>query len=659
MAAKTIRTVNIPQWQQAIRDRCRHPSGSFIEFDRDVLNGSIPDRFEKMVRMYPDRVAVKTDSHEFTYDNLNGLANRIAHAILEKRGEGAEPVALMLDHDAPVIGAIMGMLKTGKFFVPMNPSLPRRRLEYMLEDSRAVMMLTDAKNLPMAIELVQEGFELINVDELDEGLSADNVGLPIPPDAYTYFPYTSGTTGGPKAVVQNHVNAMQDILIRTGCFRICPEDRLTLLTFGTGSAMKNIFTALFNGAALYPMNVAEKGLAHFADWLIGERVTIYISGSPLFRHFVDTLTGVEEFPDLRLIRLGSESLTKRDVDLYKKHFSSDCVLVNGLASTEAGTQGLYFMDKETEIHGSTVPVGYAVDGKEILLVDEEGNEVGPGQAGEIVVRSRYLSPGYWRRSDLTQTAFTEDPAAAGERTFRTGDMGTRLPDGCLVHQGRKDFQVKIRGYTVALSEVERALLDLEYVKQCVVTTREDGPNNMRLVAYIVLDGKIPSTVSAIRRWLADRLPGYMVPSSFVLLEALPLSLNGKVDRRALPDPGDGRPEIDTPFVRSRTPVEVELANIWADVLRLDRVGVHDGFFDLGGHSLMASQVVSRAITAFRVELPLKSLFESPTVEQMALVITENRARKANQAEVGRMLAELEALTEGQAKELLSHEPVAD
>ncbi|MCH8063697.1 MAG: non-ribosomal peptide synthetase, partial [Chloroflexi bacterium] len=486
-----------------------------------------------------------------------------------------------------------------------------------------------------------------------------NVGLPIPPDAYAYFVYTSGTTGEPKAVVQDHVYILHDILLRTNSFRVCPEDRLTLLTFGTGSAMKNIFIALLNGAALHPTNVAERGLAHFADWLIREHITFYLSGSALFRHFVDTLTGDEEFPDLRLIRLGSESLTKRDVDLYKKHFSSDCVLVNGLASTEAGTQGLYFMDKETEIHGSTVPVGYALDGKEILLLDDEGNEVGPRQMGEIAVRSRYLSPGNWRRPDLTQAAFTEDPDAAGMRTYRTGDMGTRLPDGSLVHQGRKDFQVKIRGYTVALSEVERGLLDLEYVKQCVVTTREDGPNNMRLVAYIVPDGERPPRVSAMRRGLADRLPGYMVPSSFVVLEALPLSLNGKVDRNALPDPGNGRPEIDTPFVQSRTPVEVELANIWADVLRLDRVGIQDGFFDLGGHSLMASQVVSRAITAFRVELPLKSLFESPTVEQMALVITENRARKADQAEVGRMLAELEALTEEQAKELLSHEPVAD
>ncbi|MCH8064039.1 MAG: AMP-binding protein, partial [Chloroflexi bacterium] len=623
MAAKTVGTVNMPQWQQAIRDRCRHPSGNFVGFDRDALNRSIPDRFEKMVRMYPDRVAVKTDSHEFTYDSLNGLANRIAHAVMEKRGEGAEPVALMLDHDAPVIGAIMGLLKTGKFFVPMNPSLPRRRLEYMLEDSQAVLMLTDAKNLPLARELVQEGFELINVDELDESLSPDNVGLPIPPDAYAYLLYTSGTTGEPKAVVQDHVNAIHDIIVRTSPFHICSEDRLTLLTFGTGSAMKNIFTSLLNGAALYPMNVAEKGLAHFADWLIKERVTIYISGSPLFRHFVDTLTGEEGFPDIRLIRLGSDTLTKRDVELYRKHFASDCVLVNGLASTEAGTQGLYFMDKETEIHGNTVPVGYAVEGKEILLLDDEGNEVGSGQMGEITVRSRYLSPGYWRRPDLTQAAFTEDPDAAGERTYRTGDMGTKLPDGCLLHQGRKDFQVKIRGYTVALSEVEKALLDLEYVKRCVVTTREDGPNDKRLVAYIVPDGESPPRVSAIRRALGDRLPGYMVPSSFVVLDALPLALNGKVDRNALPNPGNGRPEIDTPFVQPRTPVEVELANIWADVLRLDRVGIRDGFFDLGGHSLMASQVVSRAITAFRVELPLKSLFESPTVEQMALVITGN------------------------------------
>jgi acyl carrier protein len=275
--------------------------------------------------------------------------------------------------------------------------------------------------------------------------------------------------------------------------------------------------------------------------------------------------------------------------------------------------------------------------------------------GEIGVRSGYLSLGYWRRPDTTEAKFLPDPDGGDRRICRTGDLGRMSPDGCLEHLGRKDFQVKIRGLRVEVTEVERALRAVDSVREAVVLAREDHSGDKHLVAYIVPAPNASLSISDIRSDVENKVPSHMVPSRFILLDALPLTATGKVDRRALPDPGKSRPNLDTPFVASRTPVEKELSQIWAEVLSLEQIGVHDSFIELGGHSLLATQIVSRALDKFRVEVSLQSLFESPTVGDMATVITRNQTKKAGEAELARMLDELEALSDEEAKQLLAGE----
>jgi hypothetical protein len=263
---------------------------------------------------------------------------------------------------------------------------------------------------------------------------------------------------------------------------------------------------------------------------------------------------------------------------------------------------------------------------EILLLGDDGNEVEPNQIGEIAVRSRYLCPGYWRKPDLTRAAFLSDAESGEERTYRTGDLGLMLEDGCLFHMGRKDFQVKLRGHRIEVAEIEAALLSAGNIKEALVTLRDDGPGDQRLVAYLVPAGRPAPTVALLRRALSEKLPGYMVPSAFVIMDALPLLPNGKVDRRALPIPGRARPDLVNPFVAPRTSVEEVLASIWAEVLGLDQVGVHDNFLELGGDSLLAGRVISRVISRLRVEVRLRSLLDSPTVADMAVVITRTQNR---------------------------------
>jgi len=275
---------------------------------------------------------------------------------------------------------------------------------------------------------------------------------------------------------------------------------------------------------------------------------------------------------------------------------------------------------------------------EVLLLDEDGTAVRPDDIGEIAIRSRYLSPGYWRRPDLTAAAFRPDPAGGPERIYRTGDLGRRLPDGCLVHLGRKDFQVKIRGFRVEVAEVEGALLSLPTVQEAVVVAREDRPGDRRLVAYLVPTARPAPTVTALRQTLAAVVPDYMLPAAYVLLDALPKTPGGKVDRRALPPPGRTRPALDQPLVAPRTPVEATVGAIWQEVLGLDELGIHDNFFDLGGHSLAASQVLARVTETLHVDLPLRVLFAAPTVAGVAVAVVQGLMQDVAPDERARLLS---------------------
>ena len=598
------------------------------------------------MRRYSDWIAFKTKRKTFSWDALNRAANRVARTVLATYQNRERPIALLVDQENSIVAGL-GVLKTGGFYCPL-PHIPARN-NYILNESESTEILTDTKHLALATELAQKDCQIVNVDELDPRLSTENLGLPISPDAFAYIAYTSGSTGEPKGVVNTHCRVIHGIG-HDKRFKLGPEDRFT----NVGSSESNAFYALLSGAASFPWYVREEGLVHLAAWLVQEEITVYRSGPRVFRQFVSSLTGKEEFPKLRAINLAGEPMCRGDVELYRKHFSSDCLLINTLGTREVGPFSVYVIDKETEVTGETVPVGYAMPEKEVLLLNNDGQRVGFNQVGEITVKSRYLSMGYWRRPDLTKAKFLPDPEGGDRRIYLTGDLGRMSPDGCLEHLGRKDFQVKIRGLRVDVSEVEKALVSHPSVKEAIVTTRKDQSGDAQLVAYFVPSSHLVPTVSSLRILLREKLPDYMIPSAFIKLDAIPLTPtgSGKVDRRALLDPGKERPDVDTPYVPPRTPVEEKVATIWTEVLALNLVGIHDNFLELGGHSLAATRVVSQVIKTFQVEIPLTSLFEAPTVTEMAAVIVERQARKLKQEDLDRILAELESLSDNEVQRLV-------
>jgi len=603
------------------------PTNVFTEFLKGEIEQSIAKRFEAQLEKHPQKIAVKTFRHEWTYEYLNQVANHVANRLAERCGGKPRRVGLLLEQDAPMVASIIGTLKAGNTYVPLDPTYPVQRLAYIIEDSQTGLLLTNDLNISLAKELTGESVVLINIDDIDFSEKIANPDIYAEPDRLAYILYTSGSTGRPKGIMQNHRNVLHFIRVYTNSLHISHEDRLTLVSsYSFDAAVMDIYGALLNGATLYPVNIKEEGIIGLPSWLVEQKVTIYHSTPTVYRAFIDTLTDSDLFPHMRLVVLGGEAVYKRDVDSYKRHFGRHCLFVNGLGPTESTVSIQYFLDKQSEIQRSRVPIGYAVEDTEILLLNRYGTY--DDVYGEIAIRSTNVALGYWNKSEETEKSFLPDPDGGTRRIYLTGDLGRWLPNGSLEFVGRKDFQVKIRGYRIETAEIENYLLEHPKIKNVSVITKEINGES-RLVAYIVVHRVQALDDLNLRQFLKERLPSYMIPSAFVKLDYLPLTPTKKIDRNQLKlleviiDK-----TLSTDCVAPRTEVEQKIASIWQEVLGREKVGIHDNFFELGGHSLIAVQMISHIRRVLDVELPLRSLFENPTVAGLTATIEQEKGMPA-------------------------------
>jgi amino acid adenylation domain-containing protein len=635
------------------------PANAFARFERSEIEQAITKRFEAQVRKYPERVAVKTATHEWSYAELNANANQIAHSILELVGDSEARIALLFAHDAPMIAGMLGVLKAGKTYVPLDPSNPVERLSHLLQDSQAITIVTNEENLELVRKLT--GVHAINVDSLDSSVPDGDPNLTIDPSSLAYILYTSGSTGRPKGVMQNHRNVLHFIRAYTNNLHLNAGDRLTLLSsYCFDAAVMDIYGALLNGATLYPLDIKENGFNVLRETLSEQGITIYHSTPTVYRYFVNEFwstpaergvpggaapLGWQRCGDgaldcLRLVVLGGEEVTPSDVELFKQNFSDDCLLVNGLGPTESTVSLQYFIDKQTAISGERVPVGYPVDDTEVFLISRAGKRA--EIYGEIAIRSEHVALGYWRNATATDAAFggnptrgpqTGSPAGVGAvregaaRVYRTGDMGRRLSDGSIVFAGRKDLQIKIRGVRIEPGEIESALTKLPGVRECAVIATANGSSDRRLVAYVVNQSGWSMDASDLLMSLKEKLPDYMVPAAFVVLDGLPLTSSGKLNRRALPVPEISDRTAELTGAAPRTPTEKLLAEIWRDVLGVPQIGIKENFFDLGGHSLLAVRLFAQVEKRFGRRWPLATLFQAPTIAQFAATIEKEWSPK--------------------------------
>ena len=613
----------------------------FVEFTKAEIEQSIPHRFEQQVRSNPSRLAVCDGNRQVSYRELNELANAVAWNIIEQRGVQPEPVAILLEQGVWPLAAILGILKAGKFYVPLEPSDPLARLTYMMEDADAPLIVTDQRNRGLAATLAPEDCLFSVVEELPTATAGDP-DISVSPDALANIVYTSGSTGLPKGVYTNHRNVLWLIHQYTNAIRITRADRLSLLrSINFNGAVKDVFGSLLNGASLFPFDLHSKGFAPMAQWLSTSQITVYCSVATVFRQFLDHLPPTAHFSHVRVILIGAEPVYQHDVKQARRFFSPGCVVRHSFGTSESGTACILTVKPGCEVGPGPLPSGFPLENVHVHIWDEDGREAGPNQAGEIVVGSPYMALGYWRKPDLTAAKFIPDPGDSTRRLYRTGDLGRLRPDGYLIHLGRKDDQVKIGSRRVEIGEIEAAFLDLDEINEAAVVARPDRRDRPRLVAYVTSHDPTNLSLADLKRRLRFRLPAYMIPSAIVMLPALPKTPVGKTDRHQLPAPDPSRPMLDTPYKAARTPIEDELVDIWSSVLDIDQIGIHDAFLELGGNSLLAIEIVQLAIRAFHVEIPLQVLFEAPTVADMALAIVQNKAQDSYTESLEGLLNQLE------------------
>ena len=627
-----------------------------IPFTDDEIEQSISERFEQQVRAGGDRLAIKSPEQSFTYAELNRTANRLARQILSLRGDRVEAVALMFDYGASILAATLAVLKAGKFYLVLDPTYPRERLAYMLADSGSSLIITDRNNFSVGSELAQDGKKVVNLDDVKDDFSSDNLETHPAADALALLLYTSGSTGNPKGAMHTHKSVVVEVRNLTNAWHIGAHDRWVLyssMSFAT--SIRTIYCTFLNGGSIYPYDLKERGFSALPEWLRSNRITIWRTLPTTFRNFMVTLPPDLTFPDVRLLTIGGEPVLRGDVELFNRHCATSSVIAHGMGPTECFTVCQNYIPHGTQIKESKLTIGWPLPDKEILLLDESGSEVRDGEVGEICVRSRYIATGYWHNSERTRDAFRPDPSDERFRIYHTGDLGMRGENGCLTHVGRVDFQVKVRGFRIEVSEIEVALRAMDGVHDAVVVAREDSNGENRLIAYFV-PSKWPAPItSQMRKALAATLPDYMMPSVFVCLEALPQTPNGKTDRLRLPIPCHERPTLDVPYTAPSTFLEKELSRIWSDMLAIEPVGIHDNFFELGGDSLRATKIVVRILKELRAEISLKTLFDAPTIAQLVMEISAHYAGRPKGARLAALLEQVGSLSDEEIGEWLQRD----
>ena len=633
-----------------VTQRILPPNREAVSFPADEINGSIIRRFEKIAAQRPEAIAVKFESHVWTFETLNCWANRIARAVIERRGTHSKPIALLFGPGVNSIAAILGVQKAGKFFFAIDRQFPVERARFLSTDTQAPLIVTDGRHLGLADTFKLDSQAILNIDELADTLSPENLNLTIAPEDRAALMYTSGSTGEPKGIVETHRHCLENARLNTVAMGIVAEDRIALIHSISFSASKvALHTALLNGAALLPFDIKAQGIDRFAAWLAEERITVLHCPPPIFRQLADAARG--SLADLRLIRLTGALIARADFELYKEKFSPRTLLETGMGSSETGQICSAIFDHDSSFPEGGSPAGYAYEGRNVLLLDANGCAVDAGMPGEIVVKGHSFTQGYWQNPARTASKFIADPSSPGEQLFLTGDVGKMLADGFLLHLGRNDSLVKIRGYRVSLREVEAVMLQHPGVKDVAVIDWNDR-GDVALAAYVVAAWRAAPGHSELLAFVRSKLPDYMVPSSVTFLESLP-DINGKLDRRALPPPRRARPPMEQSYVAASSDMEAALVRIWEDVLSVYPIGIHDAFSDLGGHSLAAMQVLSRCLQKFSVDIPLKTLFDSPTIASFAQTIASLRMAHTDARQYEEMFAKIESLSEEDAAAVLA------
>lgn len=598
----------------------RRPS-DFIEFRQESIQQGIHQRFEEQVRLRPLSTALKTRGEARTYAETNGFANSIAAEILATAGTELAQAAILLPNTCEVIIAMLAALKAHKAYVPLDVNFPKDRLKIMLEDAAPAVLLTDDQHMGFAEELAGKRARIINISGIRRDAAAPDPQVPCDPLDRAYILFTSGSTGRPKGIAFLHRNLLHTTMCLTNYLFFAPSDRVTWLHSASfSSSVVDIYCCLTNGGTLYPWDVKTQGFAGMADWLVQEKVTTFQWIPSAFRQFLRTVPDDFVFQNIRIVVMASESLTLREVELFRRHFPIGSHLVNQVGTSESYNYRLYPVDHHIPIENVYVAGGYPTcEDRQVMILDEERRELPQGSVGEIGVRSEYMSAGYWRDEALTRSKFVQ---IGNDRTpvYLTGDLGKIEPDGCLIHLGRKDFLVKIRGYRVELAEVEHVLSKAPGVADSAAWVMKNRLGEDQLVGYVVLKESGRFDQAEVENYLESLLPDYMVPRHYVRLDSLPTLPTGKVDRKGLPNPFDQTGRAGSTPAQKADSVERDTLELFKELLQLDNLDPNTNFVSAGGDSLLVAVLMARVHQRFGANIRIDRFLEHPTAARLADLI---------------------------------------
>lgn len=598
----------------------------------------IHDWVSRIAAEMPAATAIDTGEARITYAELESRSNRLAHAFLAAGVPRGAAMAILTDRVPDVITALLASMKAGLVFVPLDPRTPERRLRALLDEIELEWAVADARFATLAASIASPERPLATLLFGDEPVNGAAERPPVvrQPDDACYVYFTSGSTGRPKGI-SGRLKAI-DHFVRweINTFGVKPGDRVTqLTTMSFDASLRDFFTPLAAGATVcVPPAETVLDAERLIDWIDAQRITLIHCVPSVFRSMLNEGLAPTRFAALRHVLMAGEAIPPADARKWFDVFGERVQLVNLYGPSETTMTKFFHVVTPADVERRLIPIGKPMPGASALVVDERGNPCPAGVVGEIYIRTPYRSHGYVGRDELTREVFIPNPFGTdpADLVYKTGDLGRLLKDGTFELIGRRDHQVKVRGERIELGAIETALRAHSAVTDAVVIDRDDANGVKYLCAYVVVTDA--AAVTGLRDFLAGDFSGAAIPSAFVPLETLPRLINGKVDRAALPVPDRDRARAEQAFEPPRNPAEEQLASLFADVLAVSRIGIHESFFELGGHSLLATQLVSRIRRAFAIALPVRALFDAPTVAGIARHVEAAKWAAAGPAAAG-------------------------
>ncbi len=598
--------------------------------------------FEEQVEKFPQRIALTFEDQHITYAELNTRANRLARYLIKQGVQPDDLVAIYSERAPHLLVAILAVLKAGAAYLPIDPVYPPERVQFMLDDAQARIVLTQSELRPQLTLNDHQVFLLDDDWSKVERESAENPQTKVNPDHLIYVIYTSGSTGKPKGTLITHYNVVRLFQATDHWYHFNESDVWTLFhSYAFDFSVWEIWGALLYGGRLVIVpQMTARSPEQFYRLLIEQKVTVLNQTPSAFRQLIQAEEQVGQPPfktDLRYIIFGGEALELNSLrPWFEKHGDRQPQLINMYGITETTVHVTYrpVSLEDVEANKGSV-IGQPIPDLPVYILDKHLQPAPIGVPGEICVAGAGLARGYLKRPELTSTKFVPHPFSdqPDARLYRSGDLARYLEDGDIEYIGRIDNQIKIRGFRIELGEIETLLAKHPDIRECLVTTAKDTRGDAIIAAYFVPEKGREITSHQLRDYLREKLPEYMVPSAFVMLDAFPLTPNGKIDRKALPDPSLHRLDLQREYVAPKTPTEEILAQIFAEILQVPQVGSNDHFFELGGHSLLATQLASRIRDALGVDVPLKILFEHPVVHELGRAIDQLKLKQEGMEEL--------------------------